>query len=102
MEQRDAGAEQHRMDVESNFVDEPRLEKGPGQRAATHQADVLAAFALQLPNEFGGIDGNDSDRSARVIRTRSREHKCLLVRIRSLPLTVPKCHLVRDSAHEYG
>src|SRR5262245_63122940 len=51
MECRNAVSEQYRMHVEAQLVDEVRLEKRPGEVAASHQTDVLARLLLELPHE---------------------------------------------------
>src|SRR5688500_5707506 len=52
MKRRNAGAEEHRVDVEADLVDESGLEQRLGELASTHQTDFLAVPLFQPANEF--------------------------------------------------
>lgn len=102
VKQRDAGAEQHGMDVEADLIDQAGFEERVGEFAASHQTDVLARLVFQAPDEIGGVAGDDSDVAMGFRRERLRENIGLHARVRGFPLAVVKRHFVGFSAHEDG
>src|SRR5436853_5011303 len=58
---RNARAQQDRMDVEADLVDEPGSEQRPRELAAAHQTDVLARTSLQPPHETRRIVPHELD-----------------------------------------
>src|SRR5687767_14673103 len=61
MECRNPGAEQHRVDVEADFVDQVALEQRSRELAAPHEADVLALFPLERAHELHGVPAHERD-----------------------------------------
>ena len=102
MKQRDAGAEQHGMDVEADLVDQAGLEERVRELAAAHQADVLARLIFQAPDEIAGVAGDDGDVAMGFRRKRLRENVGLHARVGRFALAVAKSHFVGSSAHEDG
>src|SRR3954454_10370972 len=67
VEQRDTGSEEHRVDVEADLIDQPRLEERPGQITASHQADAPSVLPLQVTDELGRLPPDDGDSAVRAL-----------------------------------
>src|SRR5262245_65923582 len=72
VEQRNPGAEQHGMDVETEAVDDAGLEQRSRELAAAHDADAAAVLLLEASHEFTGVFADDGD-ARLVLRKRARE-----------------------------
>lgn len=59
VKERNAGTEQHRMDVESDLINQVGLEQRLRKVAPTHHANIFALLLLQLPDESRSIFGYD-------------------------------------------
>jgi hypothetical protein len=64
--QRLASPEQNGMDIGSDFVDEPGLEKRPSKIPAPHDADLAARPLLQGVDERDGVFLHKSDIGLRI------------------------------------
>ena len=55
MKKRNAGAEQHRVNVETDFVNQAGLEKCFGKIAAAHDTNVFAGLAFQAIDKISSV-----------------------------------------------